>query len=634
MFITFNNQHQSIFTMKELFFTLALLVGLISNAYAQKAPVKFGDVNKTDLMVNMFSADTSAPAVILCDYGYFYNQLFQTVRLLRVKILKKEGYNWANRTFNTDSKTAIRGKTYNLVNNEIEETKLKSESIFKTRITDDIYEMRVAMPNVREGSIIDIEFVYSGIPYEWDFQQEIPVVHSELVMQPSRYMKYQKNFFGYEPLIVNTPGRWVAQNMPAFKPEPFMTSSKNFRSRFEFDIEYISFPGSYLSVASTWDAVRDLLLESWYFGDPLRADGYQNSVAKEINAKCKTETEKIKMAYETTQKIKWDETERLYTDKGLLSSVVKEGKGNSAEINLSLIQLLRKLDFNAVPVVLSTRSHGRLSGFKPSYYKLNYVIAGIITGKDTLLLDATEEHGTYDLLPLRALNGMGQCMDKKFTSWVPLECDKKDKQYILYNLTIGNDQKLTGKIGYSKSEYAALDFRNDYDEFNGDEEYLKDYKEGKTGLKVISHQITNLDSLYKPVNEEFELEIKNALNDINGELYLSPLLFEQIKENPFKQADRKYPIDFGYLRDKTIVVTYTIPPGTTILSLPEATTMQLPGDAASFSCKASVSEGIIQIMYKMCLNKKVYYQTEYADLREFYNQVISKEAEPIILKFN
>ena len=618
--------------MKKTIFVLVMLIGFAGIAMAEKAPIKFGQVEKADLLDNIFEPDTTAPAVVLCDYGYFSDNRFQTTRTLRIKILKKEGYEWANQSFNSDFKTDIRGITYNLEGNEIVETKLKNESIFKTRITDDYYEIRIAMPNVKIGSIIDIQFVYSGIPYDWDFQQEIPVVHSELIIEPSLYINYHKNYFGYIPLAVNTSNRWVSVNVPAFKPEPYMSSSKNYRSRFEFDIESVSFPGYYHSYTTTWDAVRDLLYNSTYFGSVLESDGYMKSAAKEIMAKTTDRDEMLKMAYDYIKQIKWDKTQRLLTEKVSLSSSFKEGKGNSAEINLALVQLLRKLDFDAGPVVMSTRNNGLISPVRPSVNKLNYVIAAVFTETDTLLLDATEENCPYTLLPMRDLNGMGQFMDKKRTAWIELETSKKDKQMVSYTLNIEEDNSLKGKMKYSKGDYAALDFRNNYEDFNSQDEYLTDFKEGKRGLKIVSYTINNLDSLYKPITEEFDVVLTNTVNDIDGELYITPLLFEQMKENPFKSPDRKYPINFGYMHEKIIIANYTFPKGYNVVNLPENINMKLPGNTASFICKSVVTEGMISITYKISINKYLFVQTEYADLRAFYNQIVTKSAEPIVLK--
>jgi hypothetical protein len=205
---------------------------------------------------------------------------------------------------------------------------------------------------------------------------------------------------------------------------------------------------------------------------------------------------------------------------------------------------------------------------------------------------------------------------------------------VMYSLTIGDDLSLKGNLTYLKGDYAALNFRNDYEDFNSDEAYITDFKEGKKGLKVISHKIANLDSLYMPINEEFEIATNNSVSDIDGELYITPLLYDQLKENPFKVSERNYPIDYGYARDKTIIVNYTLPQGYSAVSMPASSKLMLPGNAASFSCMSSVMDGKVSVSYKLNINRSLILQTEYANLREFYNQIVAKEAEPIVLKKN
>jgi hypothetical protein len=142
---------------------------------------------------------------------------YQFVHLMRVKIFKKEGYDFATRKFPTGDKSSVRGKTFNLVDGKIVTDKLTNKSVFKEKIMDNYYMVSVAMPNVKEGSIIDIEIKYTGFPTVWYFQEEIPVVWSELRIEPLDYVSYRKNYFGYVPLTINQSSRWVAKDVPAFK---------------------------------------------------------------------------------------------------------------------------------------------------------------------------------------------------------------------------------------------------------------------------------------------------------------------------------------------------------------------------------------------------------------------------------
>lgn len=58
---------------------------------AQKAPAKFGKIDIDDLKMTSYEPDTSAVAVILCQYGYFDANNFSYTFLRRIKILKPSG---------------------------------------------------------------------------------------------------------------------------------------------------------------------------------------------------------------------------------------------------------------------------------------------------------------------------------------------------------------------------------------------------------------------------------------------------------------------------------------------------------------------------------------------------------------
>jgi len=116
--------------MKNVILTLSVFFLVISVLPAQKAPIKFGEVSPDELKMVSYPGDTSAAAVILCDYGYLNIQTALFTRTLRIKILKKEGYNWANHSYPSTETSTIKGITTNLENDKVVQEKLKNESIF------------------------------------------------------------------------------------------------------------------------------------------------------------------------------------------------------------------------------------------------------------------------------------------------------------------------------------------------------------------------------------------------------------------------------------------------------------------------------------------------------------------------
>lgn len=118
-------------------------------------------------------------------------------------------------------------------------------------------------------------------------------------------------------------------------------------------------------------------------------------------------------------------------------------------------------------------------------------------------------------------------------------------------MKLGPDNLLTGKIATTNYDYAALDFRKKYEKFNSKDEYLKDFENIHKGLSVIDCDLTNLDSIYLPLEESYEVKIKNLVTIVGNLLYINPLLFEQMTSNPFKTEDRKYPVE-SYLYRKRV----------------------------------------------------------------------------------
>jgi hypothetical protein len=623
-----------------LIYVLTFLCVIQFTVFGQKSPIKYGKIDKVDLDMKVYAADTSAAAVILCDYGYFNSTQFQFVRTLRIKIYKKEGTSWGNQVFSINSKANIRGITYNLENGEIVESKLKSESIFEERVANNYYRTRVAMPNVKEGSVIDLEFIYSGLPNEWRFQQIIPVRWSELIIEPSQYFSFRKNFFGFERLSVGTDMRWVAQEMPAFKEEPYLNSTSNYITRFEIELLSVSLPsgnsmstGVFREFSTTWEAINSLLSESPRFGNVIKGCAFLNTIAKDIEKNNTDSIERLKAAHESIKKaIKWNENESLFSTSESLNSLFTKKIGNSGDINLMLISLLKKLDFKVYPVALSTRNNGILSPFSPSLAKLNYVVAYVFLGGKTYLLDATEEFLPIGMLPERCINIKGRLIDDKNSQWVDLMTDKKYKKYIHYNMMLESDNLLSGEISMLNTDYAALDFRKKYEKFNSKEEYLKNLESNNSGLSIINCKLTNLDSIYHPVKEEYEVKIKNKVTSVGNLVYINPLLFEQVVSNPFKSEERKYPVDFIYPSEKTYLFTLNLPKGAQVVELPKTLALKLQDGSASIQYQATAMDGIVQISYKILLNKAVYSELEYSDLRALFSELVKKHAEQIVIK--
>jgi hypothetical protein len=126
----------------------------------------------------------------------------------------------------------------------------------------------------------------------------------------------------------------------------------------------------------------------------------------------------------------------------------------------------------------------------------------------------------------------------------------------------------------------------------------------------------------------------NELATVAGErIYFNPVMYNPQKENPFKNPDRKFPVDFGSLIEETFIATYTLPQGYVAEEMPKSAKVSLPDDGGRFTYIVGVSEeGKISISSKISLKKTMYFAEEYEALRKFYDQIVQKHAEQIVLK--
>jgi len=621
--------------MKKSPITILFFLLIFQNMLAQKEPMKYGKVEKADLEMTVYPADSSAAAVVLCNYGYYDSNNMQFVHQRRIKILKEEGKDYANLAVPGAEKTNVKGQTLNMENGKPVITKLSKEGIFIDRITKNVYSVRVAMPNVKVGSIIDVEYYFEGIPpHYWSFQERIPVRWSELVLEENTLFSCRKTMTGYIALAESSDGRWVAKNVPAFKSEPYINNYENYLSRLNIEISSIHIPGAYYKdYATTWGAVAKALRDDEDFGMQLTAlNFYLNGLEKEIRATTSTPEERLNKAYDAIKKIKWDKNESIWPSKNGMSYAFNKKNGNAADINLNLILLLRKLDIQANPVVLSTRDNGILPPYSVSFDKLNYVIAQAVIGEKTYLLDATDENIPIGLLPERTINGKGLVINKETQDWVDLTPQKKDKSSTMLILKLGEDGILKGDWKKSSFDFGALDVRENYKSFNSQDEYLKDIESDNLGLSVENYKIDNLDSIQQPVKEEFSIILKNRITKINNQMYFNPFLFDKYTENPFKAEDRVYPVDFVTPIEKTQLLSLDLPEGYSIEQLPKNIKMVLPENGASFSMQSTVNENKVQVLFKLNINKPVFFQKDYRDLKTFFDELVKKQAEMLIIK--
>lgn len=654
---------------KLLLFTL--FVSVSSIVFCQPEPIKWGKVSQEELEMTFYPEDSSAEAVVLCDYGkaafnFSVSEGFRIEfnRITRIKILNEEGLEWANQKLyfsgsgSTEEKlTSLKGYTYNLVDGKEVKEKLRKEDIFKED-KEHGELVTFTFPQVKVGSVIEFDYtMLSDYLYhfvDWRFQRSIPTIQSEFRATIPEYYYYKHFMRGYFPPAVNdmesvvenfslgggevirpqaSAFRWVMQHVPALRTEPFMTTPDDYISKIEFELLSIRFPNSPIKTFSKdWAQLNKELLDSEYFGTNLNKEHLVEEEVATIISNKTTENEKLTAIYDYVRNTyQFNGDNSLYTDESM-RSVIKDKKGNSTEINFVLLLMLRNAGLKADPVIASTRTHGKPNPVVPMRTDYNYTIIRALVDNTPILLDATSKHRPAGMLPYKCMNGQGRVVSLSEELWLDLNYSGEFEETSKGVFTINSDGSLQAEITLSSSGYSGLEKIDEFDE-QGEEQYLKTFADELENWTINDHSI-NMEGLPQgEFSETIETQIPEA-NMVAGDmLYLNLFPLEGDAENPFKAETRVYPVDIGCAIKESNTYQFTLPEGYEIASMPQNVVWGLPNKAGYFRYSI-IPNGETQLMVvaRLQITKPFFLPEEYEALKEFFRLIVDKKQEQLVLK--
>lgn len=669
--------------MKSKFLIATVLFSM--TVFSSKAQdFRLGKVSIEELKEKVHPKDSSAVAAVLFEKAenklvYSQGRGFEIefVVKARIKIYKKEGYNWANKAFRYYLVNNLRenvsfsdATTYNLVNGKIEKTKLKSDGEFDEVINKYWGQKKITMPNVKEGSVIEYEYTLHspniGNPRDWYFQSDIPVNHSEYINYVPEYFVFNTNVKGFirpkitvektnKMIIIDSKERvvgrmgttttnfnsdkinytetrttYLAENMPAIKEEAFVNNIRNYTTSLEQELSMTKYPNSMPKMYSTdWEAVVKTIYEYEDFGPELNKTGYFEDDLKVVLTGLNTQDEKIDAILKFVKSaVKWNNYYGYSCSDGVRKAY-KDKTGNIAEINLMLTAMLRYAGLNANPVLVSTRSNG--ISFFPNRTAFNYVIAAVENGDDMILLDGSDPFSTPNVLPFRALNWLGRLIRKDGTS-ASVDLMPKKASVALKTIIYSINEKgeISGQLRSQKTTHNAMLFR---EEIKGVKEdvYLEKLENSNNKIEIKDYSLKNDKEFNLPVIESYSFVGNNLSELIGGKIYINPMLFFARKQNPFKQENREYPVDYGFPFQDKYAISIQVPEGFKVESLPESITLTMNENLGVFKYLTSLNGNTIQISVSNQINSSIVLSDDYIALKSYYQKMIEKQNEKIIL---
>lgn len=668
--------------------TFLLIVIAINWSYAQD--YRFGKVSMDDLKETAYPEDAEANAAILYlnqKTHYDYNQQKGFVQVTevhkRIKIYNKDGFDWATEEVqlrdngsSREALTNLKAVTYTLENGKMEETKLKKDGVFDEKNNKYWKTSKFTMPNIKEGCVVEFSYTITS-PYisirDINLQESIPIKELDMYVRIPEYFNFNKfvnpratyipkikdyqvnrteqihsksressasNGFGHTVRTNHSSQKWEFKenkteiklsNVPALKNEDYVSNLNTYRTKLIWEYAYSKDPGGKITnFSTTWEEVAKTIFDDSDFGAQLKISNYFQGDISALIKGATNVSEKIDLIFNFVKsRVKWNEYIGYTTDNGVRKAY-SEGSGNVADINLMLTAMLRFANINANPMLVSTRSNG--VPLFPATGGFNYVVSAVELPNDVIILDATDQFATPNVLPVRAINWQGRVIRETGDSaWIDLTPKETVKSNYSLNVKLNNDLSIEGKVRSQLTSFAAKNFRSKYQNYN-EEERLMDIEKDKGEIEISNYVISDMEVIDKPIMYVYDYSLNNGIEQIGDKVFLTPMLFFAPQENPFKQDQREYPIDFIYSFNEKYQVNVMIPDGYALESLPESTVAQFNGASGEFKYVSQENGKMLQFIISLDLGQSFILPTEYADFKQFYQLMIEKQNEKIVLK--
>ena len=627
--------------MNKIFTLCFCAFALIARGQTQPAvqgEEPFGKIGMDELTMTGCDFEKNANAEVFFDKGVIKAYPRLTLeRHIRIKVFTDRGAHKGDFRIRVQDDgegnpmSDLQAETFNLENGKIQITPFDKKTLYFTKIDRATREISFAVPGIKPGSVFEVKYVSTQLPYAWFFQDNIPTRYSELETDylgkgnVRTVVHVRQSFTSDNHGTDDDKQIRVMVNVHSLPDEPYMTSQKDNLERIEIYPDML--------MGHSWDAIGKSLVAYGHFGSEfqqfLAGEGAIMKHAKSLHS----DDEKIAFLFDTVKNsMKWDGMTSFFAYDAITQAWGKR-TGNSGEINLVLFNLLKRAGINAFPMVVSTRENGKMSPAFPNFLGFNNTVVYVpVDSSKFYILDATSKYNLYNTIPFDELDTFGLSIDPNngTTKLVPIEDEAPVMRSVFVTAEITPDGKLNGNAEVTSDFYNKIKDVRKY-KMAGEEKYVDSLRNGDNNIKITSFKIENMDVDTLPLTQKIGFTASLSGSDENY-IYFNTNLFSFTGENPFTSENRFSDIDFGYRNDHSISGIYKIPAGYKVDALPKSMTIVMPDQSILFKRTVAEDNGTVTIRCLIDHRKTVCFSDQYQDLRGFYKKMYELLNEQVILK--
>lgn len=631
---------------------------------AQEVYKEFGIISPDEYRMTSHPTDSAAEAVVLYDMGSSrFNSSsngfeIHYERATRIKIFTEAGLKWAEIEIPFYREGDIYEEIYELEaisyvfdDGVIKKIPLDLKNTYTEKINESWQVRKFALPNIKPGSIIEYRYkIVSQYLFhlrEWYFQWSIPVLYSAYSTSMVPFYEYSYIIQGTKKeeveltssedkmntrYFANVPyhdlsHKFVRRNIPAFRSEDYISSVDDYIAKIIFQLSKVNYPhGGTEQIMSTWEKLIDDLLKNDDFGKFVSKASRAAEKVFDLNQlKIKPEQEKFDEVIDYVKNnFLWNQRNGIYATKSP-SKLMEEKTGNAADINLFAVGLLNSAGIKSFPMLISTRRNGKILADYPFLTYFNYVvILSTIDGR-IVMTDATDVLARNDRISEKCINDAGLIIDRENPRWVSTEPKFPSLTTTSLSMDIKNPGEISVELIKVLNEYDALRFKQVYAEKKGKitETFERD------NIAVTDSSLQMRDPLKRSRSQHYKYTCNYRPDYVNGKVYIAPFLYESLTENPLKEKERTYPVDFTFMRSEQFSCKIKVPEGYRVAYLPA--NAETDNTLFSLTYRTKVSDDVIDVSMSYLLKKSIYLPEEYQQIKKCLDDIVEKSREKIVL---
>jgi hypothetical protein len=582
----------------------------------------------------------------------------------RIKVLTEKGKELATirvpYEHGADKVTDIQGRTIHADGTVIPLTAKPSDLMDVKTKGFQINTVVFTLPSVEVGSILEykLQIRYSDDTVSspaWEIQQPYFVHKAHYFFKPEmsggRYITNSRGdtlsqlmYAGFmDPnakVVRDVKGAYALDpsDIPAAPDEDWMPPVNTLKWRINF----------YYTYAHTGTEFWESESKRWAKSaeEFTKPDGPLKKAAADMVAPGDTDAQKAAKIYAAVMKLnntdfsrKKSEAERKkekLKDIHSAEDVWKQQGGSADEIALLYVGLARAAGLKVWPMQVVNRSRAIFDNGYLAISQLDDYIAIVLLDGKEVYLDPGQKMCPFGAMNWKHTLASGFRLSDKgaVLATTPSIMYKDSVVHRVANLTIGEDGSVKGTVRFVMSGPEALHWRQQALE-NDEEEVKKQFNESiresfpEGVLADFDHFLALGDSSANLIGI---VNVTGGLGTMTGKHFFLPgLFFEARSKHPFVAQDKRtIPVDVHYPKAEQDEVTYVLPPGFSVESLPKAANASWP-DHALLKINAGAKDSDVKVVRTLAYNFTILDPKEYAALHDFYQKVSEADQQQVVL---